>query len=66
MSGIIHPRGHEIDPENLEPLAPEPAPNMRKVAARKIHRCDICGRFTDRNGKCPKVYTVEPGIYEHD
>lgn len=27
--------------------------------------CSICGRFTDRNGRCRKVYQVDPGIYEH-
>lgn len=38
---------------------------LRAIPSRR-RSCSICGRFTDRNGRCRKVFTVEPGVYEHE
>lgn len=38
---------------------------VEKSAFGKRDRCGICGKFTNKDGRCSKVFTVEPGIYEH-
>lgn len=38
---------------------------VMRSATSKAGRCGICGRFTDKDGRCSKVFLVDQGIYEH-
>lgn len=66
MYGCARARGWR---EGLEPpVGYFDVAMLENLISRRSHErqnCKICGRFTDRTGRCSQVFTVEPGFYEH-